>query len=265
MSFFLHDNIKINYSVEGDGKAVVLVHGFGEDSTIWNEQVHFLRSFCKVITFDLPGSGRSPLSKDGLTIENFAEIIVTLCKELKEENIILFGHSMGGYISLAFAEKHPAMLSAWGLIHSTAFADSEEKKQTRRKGIEFIRKNGAYSFLKTSTPNLFSERSKQTMPETVNALIEKGKQFTAEALTGYYEAMIERPDRTAVLASSEQPVLFILGTEDAAAPLNDVLQQVHLPGITEIHITENVAHMSMLEAPETLNAHLMKFINEIVK
>lgn len=263
MPSFRYGDTDVYYEMQGAGKPVLLVHGFGEDSSIWDLQVDALKNHCLIITLDLPGSGRTKPIAGSFSMEDYAELIHTLYNELGLNELILLGHSMGGYITLAYAEKYPQTLRAFGLIHSTAFADSEEKKQTRKKGIEFIRNNGAFSFLKTSTPNLFSAVSKSDHPEIIEDLIGKSRQFTDNALIQYYEAMILRPDRTTVLKSSERPVLFILGTEDTAAPMTDVLHQVHLPQTAYVQILENVGHMSMLEAPDLLNRHLQQFINEV--
>jgi pimeloyl-ACP methyl ester carboxylesterase len=167
---------------------------------------------------------------------------------------------MGGYITLAFAEKNPHLLTSFGLIHSTAFADNEEKKETRRKAINFIHQHGAYAFLKTSIPNLFGEKIKQENPEVIEQLTEKSRNFSEAALVQYYNAMIRRPDRTEVMRKSEKPILFIIGSEDKAAPLSDLLHQIHLPSFAHIHIMEGIGHMSMLEDAPTLNRHLLDFI-----
>jgi pimeloyl-ACP methyl ester carboxylesterase len=168
---------------------------------------------------------------------------------------------MGGYITLAFAEKYPEKIKAFGLINSTAFADSEEKKQNRLKGIELIEKYGSHAFLKTTIPSLFSEAFRKEHAEVVNELVEEGKQFSKQSLQQYYYAMMQRPDTTSVIKKSKKPVLFVMGTEDVAAPLNDVLKQVHLAEIAYIHIIENIGHMSMLEAPDSLNSILKDFAN----
>ncbi|MCW3107681.1 MAG: alpha/beta hydrolase, partial [Segetibacter sp.] len=176
------------------------------------------------------------------------------------DNCILLGHSMGGYITLAFAESFPAKLTAFGFVHSTAFADSEDKKNTRKKGVKFLQEYGVYPFLKNSTPNLFSDSFKKEHPERVAELIEQGKNFTKEGLIQYYTAMMNRPDRTTVLEKSNVPVLFIIGSEDVAVPPEDLLKQVHLPKVSYIHIIKDVGHMSMWEKPAELNNHLLEFI-----
>ena len=255
----------ISYRVEGAGKTVVLLHGFAEDSTIFNHQINFLKNYCQLIVPDLPGSGLSEILDDGekapaITIKDYALCIHSL---LQHENIttcILLGHSMGGYITLAFAELYPQMLNAFGLIHSSAFADTDEKKQNRQRGIEMIEQYGVASFLKNTIPNLFAKQFKEAYPQQVESLIESCNNFSKAALQQYYRAMMNRPDTTHVLRNNPLPVLFVMGTEDMAVPLNDVVQQTHLPLCSYIHVLENVGHMSMWEATAQLNQYLLDFI-----
>lgn len=258
---FQYNGSAIYYNVTGKGPAVVLLHGFAEDGNIWNEQISFLQQHCQLIVPDLPGSGKSDLlKKENVTIEDYATCLNALLEHEGIGRCIVLGHSMGGYITLAFAEMFPAKLTGFGFVHSTAFADSEDKKNTRKKGIKFIEEHGVYPFLKSSTPNLFSDQYKKEHSERIAALIEQGKNFTKEALIQYYNAMIKRPDRTRVLQKSKVPVLFIIGSEDVAAPPEDLLKQVHLPKVSYIHIIKDVGHMSMWEKPSELNDHLLEFI-----
>jgi pimeloyl-ACP methyl ester carboxylesterase len=260
---FQYQNSSISYSTYGNGKPVVLLHGFAEDSTIWNKQVDFLEKHCRLIVPDLPGSGRSELLQGAnVAIENFAECIDALLENESIDHCMLLSHSMGGYITLAFAEKYPEKVSGFGLINSTALSDSDEKKETRKKGITMMEEYGVFPFIKNTTPNLFSAKFKQEHVEVIDALIEEGKKFTTEALVQYYNAMMNRPDRTEVLKTSKVPVLFVVGSEDVAALLNDLLEQVHLPKISHIQIMEEVGHMSMIEAPEQLNKYLLEFIKQ---
>lgn len=261
---FQYRGSEIYYHDVGSGQAVVLLHGFAEDSSIWYEQIIFLQAHCRLIVPELPGSGQSELlQKTDGGIEEYAAFVNALLVYEKVEKCIMLGHSMGGYITLAFSEMHPCKLRAFGLVQSTAFADSEDKKHIRRKGIGMMNEYDVYSFLKNTTPNLFSNNYKKLHPEKVASLIEAGKGFTKEALVQYYGAMMNRTDRTSVLEKSAVPVLFIIGSEDVAAPLADLLQQVHLPKISYIHLLEGVGHMSLWEAPEELNNHLLAFIKDV--
>ncbi|TMI82352.1 MAG: alpha/beta hydrolase [Bacteroidetes bacterium] len=233
----------------------------------------------KFITPDLPGSGASEMIDD-MSMEGMAEVIkniidmeigsteaipikadinsgMSFSSEVRVvgpspnggswKRAALIGHSMGGYVSLAFAEKYPEYLKGLGLFHSTAYPDSEERKTIRKKAIESIKDRGAGQFLKTMIPNLFSPDSRHKIADSIEQLIEQTNNFSAEALVSYYEAMMRRPDRTSVLTNLKIPMLFIAGKYDNAAPLNDVLKLCHLPEISYFHTLSESGHMGMIE------------------
>jgi len=255
------EDSKVVYHIYGKGKPVLLVHGFGEAGDVWENQIEFLKNDYSLIVPDLPGSGASAIVND-MTMEGLAEVLKKILDAESIDTCVMIGHSMGGYITLAFAEKHSSSLSAFGLFHSTAFPDSEEKKNTRRKGIEFIKEHGAFQFLENTTPNLFAPATKQERPELIDGQIAKLDKFTNAALIDYYEGMIQRPDRTQVLRSSTKPVLFVAGKFDTAIPIEDVLKQCHLPSLSYIHTLENSGHMGMLEEPGESNLILKNFLEE---
>src|SRR5690606_23251687 len=146
-----------------------------EDHTIWHNQIAYFKNQYQLIIPDLPGSGLSELCNN-MSIEGMADVVKTIVDESVKscgEKIVLVGHSMGGYIALAYAEKYPEDLCGLGLFHSTSYADSKEKIITRKKGIEFIETHGAFAFLKATLPNLFSAVTKEQQPELVESLIEK--------------------------------------------------------------------------------------------
>ena len=259
---FQYQNKKIFRRIIGTGKPVILIHGFGEEATVWNHQVEFLKDKYQLIIPDLPGSGQSEMIDD-MSMEGMAEVIHSIIKEENITSCPVIGHSMGGYITLALVEKYPESVSAFGLFHSSAFADSEEKKATRRKGIEFIQQYGAFEFLKTATPNLFSPLTKDEQPELIDKQVAGLDNFLPASLVSYYEAMMKRPDRTDILRKATVPVLFIMGKYDAAVPVEDGLKQCHLPGKSYIHILHKSGHMGMLEEPDKSNLVLDKFLLEI--
>ena len=166
---------------------------------------------------------------------------------------------------MMFPKKYPQLINTFGLFHSSAYADSEEKKIARLKAINFIKHNGAYEFLKTSIPGLFmpqssEEPSNALITNTCNALIEKGKHFTPEVLIHYYQAMIGRPDRTEVLKNFLHPILFIMGKHDVAVPFTQSMQQSYLPNTSYITILRNSAHMGMWEETNKANTALLAFL-----
>lgn len=249
---------RIVYKITGAGPAVVLIHGFAEDSSIWDKQVDFLKNNYKLIVPDLPGSGKSAsITNKDTGIETYADIIRHILDEENIEKCIMIGHSMGGYITLAFAEKNMALLDAFGLFHSSAYADDELKIETRKKAIDFINKNGTAAFLKTTIPGLFYDTGNYGY---INALLEKGKTFSPQTLVQYYEAMIRRPGRTSVLTNTSLPVFFIMGEHDKAVPIRHSLEQCHMPKKAHICVLRNSAHMGMLEETEKTNKILAKFL-----
>jgi pimeloyl-ACP methyl ester carboxylesterase len=258
-------NLKINgknvyYRVAGEGPAVILVHGFGEDGSIWQQQWESITGFRFIIP-DLPGSGRSEIIDD-MSLEGLADCMHSiLSAELKEkERPVMLGHSMGGYITLAYAEKYVDQLRGLGLIHSTAFADSEEKKETRQKSIEFIDKNGAKEFLKTTIPNLYGPITKAEAGEKIEEHIRRSHNFSGAALVSYYVSMMQRPDRTIILKNSAVPVLLVMGRYDMAVPLEEGLPLAHMADLTYIHILEKSGHMGMVEEPELTNDLFTTFL-----
>ncbi len=265
---FQYFNTTISYRIEGSGEPIVLLHGFGEDSNIWDDQVNQLKEKYLVIIPDIPGSGRSTMLEglsQAITLGDYAVCIQALLLHEKITECFFFGHSMGGYITLAFVELYPNLVKGFGLVHSSAFADNEEKKQNRQKGIEMMEQYGAAAFLKNTIPNLFGENFKKAHPEVVNKLIEASAQFSTIACQQYYTAMMNRPDRHLVLKNSKVPVLFIAGTEDVAVPINDVLEQSKLPAISYIHVLDGVGHMGMVEAPGKITQYLDEFVNQLVE
>ncbi len=253
-------NRKINYWIEGGGQPVMLVHGFAEDHRVWDYQVEHLRKNFQLVIPDLPGSGISELLEE-TTMESMAEVIKAILDNESIQICTIVGHSMGGYITLAFAEKYATRLNSFGLFHSTAYPDNEEKKQTRLKAIEFMKKNGVPEFLKTSTPNLFAkeegiEKGKQKM---INKVIDDYKSIEVRSLVAYYEAMMDRPDRTEVLKTFTKPILFVLGKYDTAVPYPQGIEQSRLPGKAEVHTLHHSGHMGMWEEMDTSNGILEGF------
>lgn len=247
------------YRKAGKGTAVVLVHGFAEDSQTWTYQQEFLQQHFTVIVPDLPGSGHSTASTYEWSMEMFADGLDAILVEEHIAEAIIIGHSMGGYISLAFAERFPEKVLGLGLFHSTAYADSEERITIRRRGIQFIQEYGAARFLEQATPNLFAEETRKGHPQLVQQITDRYADFSSQSLISYYEAMIRRPDRTAVLQQLQQPVLFVIGESDATIPPAQVLPQTYMPVFSFVEILSHSGHMGMLEETARSNKLLYHF------
>ena len=258
----LYKESYIHYSITGKGFPVMLLHGFGEDSQVWSNQINHLADQFTLIVPDIPGSGKSDQLTGINSMEAYAKCINAILEKEKIDRLVMIGHSMGGYITLAFQEMFPDKLISFGLFHSSAFADDEAKKEARSKSIDFIQANGALAFLKTSTPGLFMNAEKSE--NDIQLLLEQGKSFTKEALIGYYEAMIARPDRTKLLKDAKIPVLIIAGEHDKAVPFEHSLKQSHMPSNCSFNVLRNSAHMGMLEETEASNLILANFLQNTV-
>lgn len=256
---------KIRYAVFGEGNAVLLLHGFGENGRVWKNQIEHLQSHFKNVVPDLPGSGNSEPLQGEPTLDDFADAIEKIMQQESPGNkYSVFGHSMGGYTTMAFVEKYTDQLNSFGLVHSSAFADIDEKKEIRKKGISFIEKNGGAAFLKTVIPNLFSDESKKAHPEFVEDLTSLTKEITDNTLIQYYQAMIKRPDRSSLLRNTKLPVLFIIGKHDSTIPLDISLKQSHLPSISSVNILDHSGHLGMWEEAEATNKAIQTFLTMVV-
>jgi len=283
-------NKAIHYWIEGSGKpSLMMIHGFAEDHRVWDLQLDALRENYQLIIPDLPGSGKSELLGK-TSMESMADAILGILDRESINECCMIGHSMGGYVTLAFAEKNPQRLNSFCLFHSTAYPDSEEKKQTRLKAIEFIKRNGVEEFLKSSTPNLFAKevegkttdhgqltttdhrrqtdhgpRTTVKRKDMIQKLIDDYKDMKPESLIAYYDGMIQRPDRTNVLKSFPKPILFLLGKEDMAVPYQQGLEQSRFPMKPEVHTLEFSGHMGMWEQTAEANRILLAFVKNNVR
>jgi pimeloyl-ACP methyl ester carboxylesterase len=260
---FTYDGGTLYYRDEGGGTPVMLMHGFAEDGAIWDKVAAELRSDCRLLIPDLPGSGQSSLLEE-TSMESMATALKNLLDQEGIDRCVLIGHSMGGYITLAFAALYPERVKAFGFFHSTAYADSEEKKAGRQKSIAFIRQHGAAPYIRQSTPNLFAPATQAQRPGLIEDMIRRYAGFSPESLCACLEAMMQRPEQLSVLEQFDGPILFVIGERDQVVPLEQSLRQCHLPRVSLVHILPTSGHMGMLEDAEAGSKIIQSFLNFIV-
>jgi pimeloyl-ACP methyl ester carboxylesterase len=238
------------YYNRGNGFPVVLLHGFCENKDIWDTFSVPLSEAFQVITPDMPGFGGSQHNTNFASVEAMANEVSALLQQLQIGKCVLIGHSLGGYVALALAEKHPEIVAGLALFHSTAYPDTEEKKQTRTKTADFIDKNGIPAFIENFVPPLFfkdrHEELKEYMELTRKITLQAPK-ATAVAVT---KAMRDRPDRTHVLREATYPVLFIAGKDDGAVSFLSAKEQFFLPKHSQVQALAETGHMGMFERPQ---------------
>lgn len=225
-------------------KTLVLLHGHGMNETLWDEVVPLLDDQYTLIKPNVS------LLTNCHTVEAYADELHRLLTSSSITKCTLIGHSMGGYISLAFAEKYPDMLEGYGLFHSSALADNEAKKQQRTQLAQLLRTHGTEAFIRRTLPNLFGGRFKELSAEIVKNYVQQYSKLPAEALAVGMEAMRDRPDRTHVLEKLPFPVLFIMGMDDQAVPFEVSMEQVDYPGKAYPFVLAEAGHLGMIERPD---------------
>ncbi len=243
-------NASLSYATAGRGSVVVLLHGFCASSLIWERfQQVLAEQFC-VITIDLPGFGKNPPIEGDISIEEMADAVREQLMQLEVEDCTLIGHSMGGYVALAYANRYPNHLNGLGLFHSTSYADSEEKKRDRDQTIKSLEQNGVESFIECFVPPLFFHKNRASQQSIIRLLHDIGNRTAVSSIIASTKAMRDRRNYSAVLVNLPHPVMFIAGREDGAIPFDDHKQQFTLPGDTTIHILSETGHMGMFERGE---------------
>jgi pimeloyl-ACP methyl ester carboxylesterase len=250
---------QLNYRKEGAGPALMLVHGFPENSGLWQQVIPILATGYTVIAPDLPGAGGSSLAGSSVTIEEMAEAMYLVFEHENIREAVIAGHSMGGYAALAFAEMYPAFVKGLSLVHSIASADSDEKKENRKKAVELITKGGKEAFIKQMIPNMFSPAFREKHPSVIDTQVKRGMELEAESMIAFYEAMMQRPDRTEVLKNASFPVQFIIGEDDALIPPDAALKQSRLASRNFVSLYSATGHMGMIENAQQLAADLKAF------
>ncbi|MFH5186034.1 alpha/beta fold hydrolase [Paenibacillus sp. TAB 01] len=240
------EGVELAYKEQGKGQAVVLLHGFCGSSAYWDKLLPLLPDDIRVIAPDLRGHGESTAPEGPYPMEAFAADIVQLFGKLDMGKPILLGHSLGGYITLALAEKQPELLKAFGLIHSTGTPDSEEAKEGRLKGIQTIQEQGLPAFIDGLIPKLFAPAHLESMPEAVQEAKRIGLATSPDGAKASLEGMRTRPDRNDVLRQTKLPVLLVAGEHDKIVPPERAFAASGEAAVQRK--LDGVGHMSMMES-----------------
>lgn len=259
-----YGNDSLSYIDEGNGPVtILLIHGFGEDNKVWINQIAFLSKQYRIIAPNLPGVHCKPLPiqpNNIPEINNYVEVLHALMHDLHIEQYFIMGHSMGGYIGLAFADYYTNHVQGLGLIHSTTYADNEVKKESRLKIAAFLQAFGTEKFLETATPNLFGPTFKLAHPEQIQQLIGNVRDISSDAMIQFVMAMHNRKAFTHLLQQNNLPILMIIGDADIAVPLEDALAQAKLLPPENVILLKRVGHMGILEANKQVNDGILQFV-----
>ncbi|GIV42203.1 MAG: alpha/beta hydrolase [Vicingaceae bacterium] len=261
---FLYKGTPIYFTSQGKGPAVVFLHGFLESREIWNDFIALLPQSYRYITIDLPGHGKTGNLSYVHTMDEMADAVYYVLKKLKLKKAILIGHSMGGYVSLAIAEKHPDFLDGLCLFHSTARADSLPKKKDRERSIAIVKQH-PHKFIQEIIPKLFYKIDTPAIQEKVEMLKNIASRMTIQGMVAALEGMKIRPEREIIIRFAPYRVGFIIGKNDAVLPYEDIIEQTRLPENSDFIVVEECGHMGFFEQPHICANFIRHWLRKIIK
>ena len=256
------DGHMVHYRDEGrnNKKTLVLLHGFLQNLDVWSPYVLSYMHDFRVITIDLPGHGHTDSFGEVHSMDFMARMVKTVLDETGVNQCVMLGHSMGGYVALAFAEHYPYSLRGLGLINSHALSDSESHRESRLAVCSQVKENRA-SYIINFVPTLFDDSNRAALSQDIKDLQDQCLETRTEAIIAAQKGMMNRPSRIPVLQQLEIPVLFVYGKNDNRIPLEIAISQAMIPHHAEILLLDHVGHMSFLENRDYLKPRIKNFVD----
>lgn len=261
--YILYNGGKIHYSDAGTGDTIVLLHGYLETSEIWTGFIRKFGGKYRIISVDLPGHGSSKVYGESHTMEFMAGALKGLIDNLDIKKIFLIGHSMGGYVTLAFADLYPEMLSGYCLFHSHPFADSIQIRQKRENEIKVVRAGKKYLIYPENVAMMYSSDNLDKFSESLKYSKDLASTISDEGIIAVLNGMMIRATRLSVMEESKVPFLWILGRKDNFISCETMLEKVKLPPNAKALILENSGHMGFVEEEDLSVNAVRDFINNL--
>ncbi|MFO7672908.1 MAG: alpha/beta fold hydrolase [Lutibacter sp.] len=253
----LYKNININFTSKGKGSAVVLIHGFLENSSMWKEVSQELSKKNRVICIDLLGHGKTENLGYIHAMEDQAHMVKAVLNHLKLRKYTFVGHSMGGYMALSFAKLFPSAIKGLCLMNSTALPDSEEKKTSRDRAIKVLKKNHKL-FISAAIPMLFSEKNREIYLKEIEQITQEALQLSPQGIIAALEGMKIRKNQTSIYKTANFPIQMVIGKQDPALEYDSLISQTKNTKVKVIEFPDG--HMSHIENKNELIEVLTSFI-----
>tara|TARA_R110000868_G_scaffold221110_1_gene472557 strand:+ start:992 stop:1774 length:783 start_codon:yes stop_codon:yes gene_type:complete len=255
-----YKNTSIAYTDSGKGTAIVLLHGFLENQKMWDNYIATFAKKNRVITIDLLGHGETECLCYVHSMEDNAEAVQAVLAELRIRKAILVGHSMGGYVALAFAELYPDFVKGLVLLNSTAKEDNPERKTNRDRAIKAV-KQRYKGFVSMAISNLFSENNRERLVQEIELVKKEALKTPLQAIVASLEGMKIRKDRSLLFLQGTYPKILILGEKDSVLEYEETKSQIENTTIELVSFPDG--HMSHIENQEDLTAVLLSFFKKI--
>ena len=250
---------KVTFSDTGKGRVVVLLHGFLGSHQVWEQTTTQLSKSYRVIAIDLPGHGSTDCFGYVHTMDLIAKCVKAVMDSLRLKKYVIIGHSMGGYVGLAYADLFPDNLKGLCLFHSSAYADSEEKKRDRTRSIKIVKANHKI-YTTEVIKNLFATKNSKYLKTEIAFAQKIASKVSKRSIVAALEGMKDRPNRDLVLGMVHYPVMMVIGELDNVLPKDQLLEQSQLIKNKHLLYLEHDGHMGFLESPRVTLKALKKFI-----
>lgn len=252
-----YKNTPVFYTDEGSGIPIVLLHGFLENSGMWDQFKPVLIKNQRVITIDLLGHGQTGNLGYIHTMEMMAEAVAYILQAIAVNKAWFFGHSMGGYVSLALAELYPQLILGLGLINSTPFPDSSIRQENRDRAVALVKQNSD-TFVSMAISNLFTSESRLSMQEEISILKQDALKMSVQGIVAALEGMKIRKDRSELLIKSDFKKSVVLGIQDPV--LDYIMLTSQLNSLSIDFSNFEGGHMLHIENFHELSYFMMHFI-----
>ena len=254
---------KIYYTEEGNGSPIVLIHGYLETGEVWSSFAQKLAKNFRVISIDLPGHGLSDIYEETHSMEFLATAVNDLMNAIGIQKAFLTGHSLGGYISLAFLELYPEKLTGYCLFHSHPFADTLEALQKREREIRVVKAGKKYLMYPENVKRMFADANLRKF----DAALERSKKIasgiSAEGIVAVLKGMIARPSRLTLMEKGVVPCLWILGLMDNYIPCDMAKERVSLPSNADLVILKHSGHLGFIEEEDLAVEAITEFVENL--
>lgn len=259
-NFVFYKNIKIHYTDIGKGKAIVLLHGFLENLSMWSNLSKNLSKKNRVICIDLLGHGLTENYGYIHSMDDQAEMIKAILNQARLRKYIVVGHSMGGYIALAFAKLYPKNIKGLCLMNSTALPDSLEKKINRDRAIKAFKQNPK-TFVRIAIPMLFSEKNRAVFTSEIKQITQEALQISPQGILAALEGMKIREDLTSIYENSYYPIHLIIGKNDPTLEYSPLVSQTKNTKVVVVEFPDG--HMSHIENKDALLQSFLSFFKNV--
>jgi pimeloyl-ACP methyl ester carboxylesterase len=261
--YFGYGGHRIFYRDSGKGDIIVLLHGYLESSAVWTSFTKGLEPEFRVISVDLPGHGKSDVIDGIHTMELMATVVHNILCGITSGRIFLIGHSLGGYVTLAFADLFPEKLSGYCLFHSHPFADTPEVREKRENQIQPMEEGQKEIICRETLMAMFAPGNIEENRSMIDRLVDDALKIPEEGIKAILKGMMARPARLSVMEKGQVPCLWILGLRDNFISFDSVTGKVDLSPSSDLVMLKNSGHIGFVEEEDYTVRIIIDFVKRL--